>query len=158
MSEPFGDLERFRLPNQQIQPRSKTIYKRSKSPWNSPKIQGEFLKGPIPLDWLSCASKLSGKAALSVALAIWFEIGRRRSHEIKLTTAICNRFCLNRKAKYRGLLLLEEAGLVTVVREARKNPLVTVLMQSEPVQIEPVSGNVPGNTSKEHLESALPSR
>jgi hypothetical protein len=134
MSEPFSDLERFRLPDQQIQPQPKTIYKRSKSPWNSPKIQGEFLKGPIPLDWLSCASKLPGKAALSVALAIWFEIGRRRSHEIKLTTAICNRFGVNRKAKYRGLLLLEDAGLIAVVREARKNPLVMVLLQSKAEQ------------------------
>lgn len=158
MSEPFSDLERLRLPDQQIQPQPKTIHKRSKTPFNSPKIQGEFLKGPIPLEWLGCASKLPGKAALSVALAIWFEVGRRRSDEIKLTTAICNRFGVNRKAKYRGLSLLEEAGLVAVVREARKNPIVTVLMQSEPVTIEPISGNVPNNALNEDFVPALLAR
>ena len=61
MSEPFSDLERFRLPDQQVQPQPKTILKRGKTPWNSPKVQGEFLKGPIPLDWLggrpSCQAK-----------------------------------------------------------------------------------------------------
>jgi hypothetical protein len=62
----------------------------------------------------------------SVALAIWFEGGRRKSKEVRLTTAILQRFNVNRKAKYTALKALEKAGLVQVHRP-RRNPLVTIL-------------------------------
>lgn len=91
------------------------------------RVRGEFLKGPIPLSWLSAASKLSGKAPLAVGLALWFEAGRRRSGEVKLTTAILQRFNVHRKAKYTALKALEGAGLVRVRREPRRNPVVTIL-------------------------------
>lgn len=90
-------------------------------------MKGEFLKGPIPLNWLSCAAKLPGKAPLAVALAIMFESGRRKSNEIVLTTAICERFDVNRKAKYQGLQKLEEANLIDVHRQPRKNPVVRII-------------------------------
>src|SRR5262249_47178588 len=91
------------------------------------RIKGGFLKGPIPLAWLSVACSLGSKAAISVSLAIWFEAGRRKSDLVKLTSAILERFHVNRKAKYRGLALLEEAGLIAVYRQPRKNPEVTIL-------------------------------
>ena len=91
------------------------------------KITGEFLKGPIPLPWLTAASKLSGKAPIAVALAIWFQVGRRRSKEVRLTSAVIERFGIDRKAKYRGLSALEQAGLIKVRRELRRNPVVTIL-------------------------------
>lgn len=91
------------------------------------KIKGEFLKGPIPLPWLSAAAKLRGKAPLAVALALWFEAGRRRSNEVRLTTAIINRFSVSQKAKYTALAALENAGLVRVHRQPRKNPVVTII-------------------------------
>jgi len=91
------------------------------------KSTGEFVKGPLPLPWLTAASKLSGKAPLAVGLAVWFEAGRRRSREVRLTTAILKRFNVNRKAKYRALESLEKVGLVRVHREPRKNPVVTIL-------------------------------
>ena len=98
------------------------------------KITGEFLKGPIPLPWLTAVTRLSGKAPLVVALAVWFEAGRRkRLNELKLTTAILERFSVNRKAKYSALKSLERAGLVRVRREPRRNPVVTILdVQGEP--------------------------
>lgn len=97
------------------------------------KISGEFLKGPIPLPWITAVTKLSGKAPLAVALAVWFEAGRRKSNEVKLTTAILRRFSVNRKAKYTALKSLEKAGLVSVHREPRRNPVVTILdVQGEP--------------------------
>ena len=130
MSETFPDLEQLQLPDwlSAVAPA-----KPCETPWKAAKrneVKGEFLKGPIPLTWLTQASTLPGKAPLSVALATWFEVGRRRSHEITLTTAICKRFGVNRKAKYRGLSSLEEAGLVSVQRQSRKNPIVTVLLQN----------------------------
>jgi hypothetical protein len=127
MNEYFPDLNRLRLPTQQhsthAQPNSNGLKSSSKARW----VQGEFLKGPIPLDWLGRASKLPGKAPLATAVAIMFEVGRRRSPQITLTTAILDRFGINRKAKYRGLEQLEEANLVKVDRRPRKNPIVTVL-------------------------------
>ena len=91
------------------------------------KISGEFLKGPIPLLWLTAASNQSGKAPLAVGLAIWFESGRRKSNEVKLTSAILQRFAIKRKSKYTALKSLEDAGLIRVRREPRKNPVVTIL-------------------------------
>ena len=35
-----------------------------------PKAGERFLKGPIPMDWLSAAARLPGKS-LHVAIAIW---------------------------------------------------------------------------------------
>ena len=56
-----------------------------------------------------------------------FEAGRRRSKVVTLTTAILNRFHVDRKAKYRALRALEVAGLISVSRQPRKNPVVTIL-------------------------------
>jgi len=88
---------------------------------------GEFLKGPIPLGWLSEAAKLS-KSSLAVSLALWFHSGRRKSYTVVLTTKICERFSINRKAKYRALKDLEKVGLISVQRNLRKNPTVTILL------------------------------
>ena len=126
-SDVFADLDRLRLPTGQIEVRPDATKKGAKTPKKSRRIEGEFLKGPIPLNWLSVASKLSGKASLAVGLAIWFEAGRKCNNEVRLTTAILKRFGVNRKAKYRGLESLEDAGLIRVRRELRKNPVVTIL-------------------------------
>ena len=90
------------------------------------RINGEFLKGPIPLSWLTPASNLPGKA-LQVGLAIWFEYGRRNKTTFKLSSAILGRFNIGRKAGYRGLEALEDAELISVVRQLGKNPEITLL-------------------------------
>ena len=56
-----------------------------------------------------------------------FEVGRRRSPEITLTTAILQRFGVGRKAKYRALKHLQSAGLIAVHQKPRRNPVVTIL-------------------------------
>jgi hypothetical protein len=48
------------------------------------------------------AAKLSGKAPVAVALAIWFQVGRRRSKEVRLTSAVIERFGIDRKARPKG--------------------------------------------------------
>jgi hypothetical protein len=50
---------------------------------------------------------------------------------VTLTSAILRRFSVNRKAKYRGLEALEEAGLIRVERRPKKNPIVTILDGTE---------------------------
>jgi len=127
MDENFPDLDRFRLPTQQRSTHARSNFEGRKTSCEAHRVRGEFLKGPIPLDWLGRASKLPGKAPLATAIAIMFEVGRRRSPQITLTTAILERFGINRKAKYRGLEQLEEANLISVDRRPRRNPIVTVL-------------------------------
>jgi hypothetical protein len=126
-TDTFADLDRFRLPVDQTGVRWEAP---AKEPASSPKpkrIQGEFKKGPIPLAWLSGASALSGKALRAVALAVWFEAGRRKAKEVRLTTAIVQRFHVNRKAKDTALKAREKAGLVKAHREPRRNPVVMIL-------------------------------
>lgn len=131
----FADLDRLRLT-----PAASTAPAAGKTanvnPPETKKITGEFLKGPIPLPWLTAVTRLSGKAPLAVALAVWFEAGRRKSNEVKLTSAVLRRFSVNRKAKYSALKSLERAGLVRVRREPRRNPVVTIL----DIQVEPGGG------------------
>lgn len=123
----FTDIERLEISDKQIAKYSQKKPRRTSKQPRIRRVQGEFLKGPIPLNWLSSVSKLKGKSPLAVALAIWFEAGRRKSDEINLTTQICNRFNVNRKAKYRALKKLEEANLIEVHRQPRKNPLIRII-------------------------------
>lgn len=122
----FSDIERLRLPIEQMAPLAATTA--PKKPPVKSRVNGEFLKGPIPLAWLTIAAGLRGKASLAVGLAIWFEAGRKKSGTITLTTAILNRFKVNRKAKYRALDALEAAGLIVVERRPRKNPVVSIVV------------------------------
>ncbi|HEY7426212.1 MAG TPA: hypothetical protein VH682_18420 [Gemmataceae bacterium] len=98
-TDAFADLDRFRLPSVQTAVQAVTMTTEKSASIKPKRIKGEFLKGPIPLNWLTVAAKLSGKGPVAVALAIWFEVGRRRSKEIKLTTAVIERFGIDRKAK-----------------------------------------------------------
>ena len=126
-ADPFDDLDRLRLP---IEPSGKPFETSLKTAAFSPKsirIDGEFLKGPIPMDWLSEASRLSGKAPLAVALAIWFQSGRKKNKTVKLTNETLDRLNVKRKAKYAGLAALEEAKLIKVDQKRGKNPVVTIL-------------------------------
>jgi DNA-binding transcriptional ArsR family regulator len=94
-------------------------------------IEGKFLNAKIPLCWLSRACRLPGKA-LETALAIWFLKGLSHSVEdLKLTSAVVERFDVSPPAKSRALTSLQKAGLIRVVRRRGKNPLVTILKVEE---------------------------
>jgi hypothetical protein len=127
MIENFPDLHRLRLADDQMATRTPTNREGGRTRSRATRVRAEFLKGPIPLDWLGRAAKLSGKAPLATALAIMFEAGRRRSTEITLTMAVLERFGVSRKAKYRALKHLQSAGLIAVHQEPRRNPVVRVL-------------------------------
>lgn len=93
----------------------------------SARILGQFLKGPIPLDWISRAAKIPGKSALAVGIALWFQSGRTKSRTFVLTSKVMQHFATDRRVKYDGLKLLEEHKLVIVCRRKSKNPEVTIL-------------------------------
>jgi hypothetical protein len=128
----FDDLDRLRLHAEQSI--RKVAAKKNGTPTQSKarRINGEFVRGPLPLAWFTAAAKLPGKA-LAVALAIWFESGRRRcAPTIILTTAILDRFNVGRKAKYRALKHLQDARLIVVHKKPRRNPVVTILDFQDP--------------------------
>jgi hypothetical protein len=125
----FAELDSVRVPQvgpdrpEVSQPRKGRVVRPVERDW----IDGQFLKGPIPLEWLSRACELPGKA-LATALAVWFVSGLRGSREqLKLSTVQLQKFGVDRSAKSRALTVLEQAGLISVVRQSRKNPLVTIL-------------------------------
>jgi hypothetical protein len=113
-------------PKRLILPRSKEMDcgKGLKPPRHKP--GEEFLKGPIPCNWLSRAAQLPGKA-LHTAIAVWFLAGLTRKRTVHLSRNILESFGVNRFAGYRGLKDLEESGLVSVLRHAGRNPTVTIL-------------------------------
>ena len=95
-------------------------------------IKRQFIKGPIPLPWLCCASQLPG-SALRVGLVLWYLVGVSKSKEVKLTTKKLKAWGLSHDQKTRGLSHLERAGLVKVKRGTGRNPRVLIL---DPVQNE----------------------
>ena len=101
------------------------------SPGRAPRHkQGEaFLRGPIPLSWLSTASHVSGQgSAMKVALAIWYLSGLNgQAKTVKLQTSALRLFGVERHSAYRGLKVLERAGLVHVIRHPGRTPVVTLL-------------------------------
>jgi hypothetical protein len=144
----FDDLDRLRLPAEQSLKHSVAIQEGASRPSKTLRIKGEFVRGPIPLKWLTIASTLPGKA-LAVAMAIWFEFGRRRrANTIILTTAILDRFNVGRKAKYKALRHLQDAGLVVVHRKPRRNPVVTILDFKDEDRANPSAAMDVGTTNK----------
>ena len=114
------DPNKFRLPTT-ASTRTQAIRKQV------PRVaKGErFLRGPIPLHWLSIAARLPGKT-LHAGLAIWLEAGMRNSAVVPLSNVTGQRLGLDRNAKYRALSWLEEAGLITVERKLGRAPIVTI--------------------------------
>jgi hypothetical protein len=85
-----------------------------------------FLKGPIPLVWLSQAAGLPGKA-LAVALALWYAAGLTRGATVLLSRGVLRLFHVGRHAAGRALANLERSGLVAVERRRGRCPQVTLL-------------------------------
>lgn len=91
-----------------------------------PKAGEKFLKGPIPLNWISTAARLPGRS-LHVAIAIWFTASLAKSATVSLSNLAGLPFGLDRNAKYRALAWLEEAGLIAVERNLGRSPVVALL-------------------------------
>jgi hypothetical protein len=101
----------------------------SKAP--RPRHGEPFLKGPIPLAWLEVAARRPGKS-LHAGLALWFSAGEMRSSSVPLSNVASQRFGLDRNAKYRALIWLERAGLVSVERGLGRAPVVTIRDREPP--------------------------
>jgi hypothetical protein len=86
----------------------------------------KFLKGPIPLKWLTLAASLPGKA-LHVAIALWFQGGVEKSATIRLNLSRLQVFGVERSAGSRALERLSARRLVTVAHRRGCAPIVTIL-------------------------------
>jgi hypothetical protein len=115
-----NDFERLKLP--QI-----VLNMPNAQPTESAKRHSHlFLRGPIPLPWITIAANLPGKA-LHVGLLCWFLVGIRRARRVSLTPSKFIAFGLSRYSAYRGLAALEKAHLVAVERHRGRSPIVTLL-------------------------------
>ncbi len=92
-----------------------------------------FLRGPIPLEWLSRASALR-KPALPAGLGLWFVRGvSKKTGPIRASAAVRKKMRLSAGQMLRGLRALESAGLVRFVKEGRgRCPVVEIVVQLRP--------------------------
>ena len=91
-----------------------------------------FLKGPIPMAWLSEAAKLPGKA-INVGIAIWWLAGMAKANTFKLTAKALDQLDVSRDAASSGLKRLEAQGLIRVQRSPGQRPTVEILAVSSNV-------------------------
>jgi DNA-binding transcriptional ArsR family regulator len=92
------------------------------------RLKGRFLKGPIPTDWLIKALRVGKGSGLGIGNVLWHLSGLKNGERtVLLTTTECERWGITRQSKGRALGALENAGLVTVERHGKRNPLVTIL-------------------------------
>jgi hypothetical protein len=91
------------------------------------RVGEKFLKGPIPLNWLSAAGMQPGKT-LHVAVGLCFWAGVKRSRQVPLSMSwLRTTFGVDRYSGYRGLAALERVGLVSVIRHRGRKSMVTLL-------------------------------
>jgi hypothetical protein len=74
-----------------------------------------FLKGPIPLRDIAAAAQLPGKA-LAIFLAVHHQIALTGRPIVTLPARLLRDLGCSRSTKSRGLKVLEQSGLITVVR------------------------------------------
>ena len=87
----------------------------------------KFIKGPIPLKWITKANALPGKTG-NVGIALWFLVGIKGSNTFKITREVETIAACNRKALYQALSRLEEAMLIKVERSPGARANVTLLL------------------------------
>ena len=91
-------------------------------------IRGPFIKGPIPLDWLTSSARLPGRT-LEVATAIRYLSGMQKSLTVKLSNKLMREFGVSRNAKQRAIKQMQDAGLIKVLQARGRSPIVTIVEQ-----------------------------
>jgi hypothetical protein len=79
------------------------------------RIEGRFLKGPIPFTHLAVAAGLPGHA-LTVLLAVYHQTALTRKDWVTLPKGLMSELGVSRDSKARALHALQEALLVSVER------------------------------------------
>jgi hypothetical protein len=84
-----------------------------------------FIKGPIPLEWLTAVAMLPGKC-LNVAMAIQWLMGMSRGKPVKLTTRALRSLNVSDDTTSDCLRRMEQAGLIDVTRQSGQRPVICV--------------------------------
>ena len=113
------DLKKLSFDKRQIQ-------KSKKLPPPHHRPGEKFLKGPIPLHWLTRAISLPGKA-LHIGIILWYWAGIKKNRIICLSSYKMKGFGIKRNAKIRALKQLEFAGLIIFEGKKGCAPIVTIL-------------------------------
>src|SRR5215204_4323840 len=87
--------------------------------------RARFLKGPVPWFWIVAAAALPGKA-LPVGLCLWRLAGAMKNQTVTLGNSDLVPLGIDRASKSRALRALEGAGLIEVVRQRGRFPIVTL--------------------------------
>ena len=117
------DPEKLRLPpDLDVQDELKPTKKLSKTP----RINGLFVKGPIPWCCLLKAMALPGKA-LHVALLLWQRRGMVKGRAVHLCLTTTPQSGIPTRTAQRAMTALEGAGLVKVKRKPGSGLSVTIL-------------------------------
>jgi DNA-binding transcriptional ArsR family regulator len=90
-------------------------------------IRDKFIAGPIDVSWVCQASRLGIKALL-VGLALWHLKGLRRDKSFLVSNLMLQEWGIQPDAKRRALRKLEKAGLITVERQGKRSPRVTLVV------------------------------
>ena len=85
-----------------------------------------FIKGPIPLEWISTAENLPGKA-INVALALYWMGGMNPQKRFKITRRALGLFNVSDDAYRDALLRMEAAKLIRVSRSPGQRALVEIV-------------------------------
>ena len=93
--------------------------------WEEAPNKPLFLKGPIPMSWLSVAAKLPGKA-FHLAVAIQWLVGMSPAQKLKITAKALELLGISKDAYRDGLRRLEEAELISVERRVGQFPWVSI--------------------------------
>jgi DNA-binding transcriptional ArsR family regulator len=91
-------------------------------------IRDKFIAGPLDVSWVCQASQLGVKALL-VGLALWHLKGLRRSNSFTISNLMVEEWKIRPDAKRRALRKLEKAGLITVERQGKRCPRVTLVVR-----------------------------
>jgi hypothetical protein len=90
-------------------------------------IRDKFIAGPVEVSWVCRAGRLGVKALL-VGLALWYFRGLRRSNSFIVSNLMMQEWGVQPDAKARALRKLEKARLITVKREGKRSPRVTLVV------------------------------
>jgi hypothetical protein len=94
------------------------------------RVQTRFLKGPIPMSWVTRAMQLPGKA-WHVGTVLWLWAGITHSNTVILTRTRLRQCGVHPETARQRLIHLEQAGLVRVERQGKRSPRVTLLVEGD---------------------------
>jgi hypothetical protein len=97
-----------------------------------------FIKGPIPLWWLTIANRLGG-CTTAVAMLLWFYDGIYEGQSFQLTWRLDDVTGISRQSRQKALKKLEAAGLIELNIRHGSYPIVMIIKTPRDKD-EPIGG------------------